>query len=500
MSSALSDPGPHGRAAVAHRIFECADLGDVRRQLLREAASHELDVQGAAAESFTESILDTRDHRLERAGAWVLSRDFGEGYEVEWQTLPADQLRAVAGRRALRPTVRLDVVREELVVKRRGNWVGTVIFTEATGVADRGAPIAIARVEWRVALKADGSSHPVFAALEARDDLRPTATPLHAAAAELAGHNPKRPNAGIEVHLGMTTGELAIAVLRRQLREIRKREPGTRLGADPEELHRMRVAVRRLRAALRLWRPVLGPEARELQSAWDQVGRALGETRDLDVESEHLASWAASLPVSDRMALAPIETWVENRRATARTRMLEVLDSPAHERLVRFTSQWLRAGPGRSLVARRPARRAVADLVRERHRALMRRARRVEPTSPPEDCHRVRILAKHLRYCLEFHARLLGPAARELVKNLVAIQDLLGEYQDSHVFVDRFGRLGEDASVGATPRALELIAERAEERKSRAIELRAAFPEALRSVRGAAWRELKSELGAGRSR
>ena len=57
-------------------------------------------------------------------------------------------------------------------------------------------------------------------------------------------------------------GDLAYAVLRRQLAVLRDKEPGTRLGEDPEELHVMRVATRRLRAALSLFAdvlPVAGP-------------------------------------------------------------------------------------------------------------------------------------------------------------------------------------------------------------------------------------------------
>ena len=50
-----------------------------------------------------------------------------------------------------------------------------------------------------------------------------------------------------------TMGDLAFAVLRRQLAVLREKEPGTRLGEDPEELHDMRVATRRLRAALALF-------------------------------------------------------------------------------------------------------------------------------------------------------------------------------------------------------------------------------------------------------
>ena len=56
-------------------------------------------------------------------------------------------------------------------------------------------------------------------------------------------------------------GDLAYAVLRRQLAVLREKEPGTRLGEDPEELHVMRVATRRLRAALSLFADVLPARA-----------------------------------------------------------------------------------------------------------------------------------------------------------------------------------------------------------------------------------------------
>jgi CHAD domain-containing protein len=258
----------------------------------------------------------------------------------------------------------------------------------------------------------------------------------------------------------------------------------------------MRVAVRRLRAALRLWRPALGGAARDLQQAWGALGRALGATRDLDVEMESSGRWIAGLPPSDRMALAPLETWLAAQRGEARVAMLAALDDPAQERLARATSRWLRVGPPPSDAANRPARREAGVLVREKRLRLLRAARRLRAGSPPEDYHRVRILAKHVRYCLEFHAALLGPATRDMVRGLVALQDLLGEHQDVHVSLDRLRALAEDPAVRLSGRAREILDERAEGLRLRAVELRAAYPDALRRIRGVAWRAVRSELGA----
>ena len=71
-------------------------------------------------------------------------------------------------------------------------------------------------------------------------------------------------------------GELAFAVLRRQLAVVRDKEPGTRLGEDVEELHDMRVATRRLRAALSLFESVLPVRAQVFREELGWMGRLLG--------------------------------------------------------------------------------------------------------------------------------------------------------------------------------------------------------------------------------
>src|SRR5262245_64665125 len=81
-----------------------------------------------------------------------------------------------------------------------------------------------------------------------------------------------------------------------QVRRLLLHGPGVRLGEDPEELHQMRVATRRVRAFLRAGRPLLDQSWSELlrdELAW--LGRALGPARDLDVLIERVAGDAAAL-------------------------------------------------------------------------------------------------------------------------------------------------------------------------------------------------------------
>ena len=91
------------------------------------------------------------------------------------------------------------------------------------------------------------------------------------------------------------------ARLREQAEQLLAHDPGTRLGTDPEELHQLRVATRRLRAFLRAGRDLLDPEASEpLRAELRWLGSALGPVRDLDVLIEHLAAEVRSLEATTR--------------------------------------------------------------------------------------------------------------------------------------------------------------------------------------------------------
>src|SRR5262249_31568820 len=103
-----------------------------------------------------------------------------------------------------------------------------------------------------------------------------------------------------------------------QLDEILAHDPGTRLGADPEDLPQHRVAIRRLRAVLR-------EEPLRTELRW--IGTVLGAVRDLDVLIEHYGAEAQSLDAEERLAFRSILQRLTRRRATARRELAEALDS-----------------------------------------------------------------------------------------------------------------------------------------------------------------------------
>jgi hypothetical protein len=124
----------------------------------------------------------------------------------------------------------------------------------------------------------------------------------------------------------LTAGEVAYAVLRKQFGAFRANEPGTRLGEDIEALHNMRVAIRRLRAAMAAFRPVLAPQPRYRdQLGWQPPYRRV---RDLDVQLERMHEWRGNFP-PERAAALRLSRTCANMPPGCPKRMLAVLDHAA---------------------------------------------------------------------------------------------------------------------------------------------------------------------------
>jgi CHAD domain-containing protein len=240
------------------------------------------------------------------------------------------------------------------------------------------------------------------------------------------------------------------AALDARLRDLLARDPGTRVGTDPEELHQMRSAVRRMRAALKAAGPLLDRSwADELRAELGWLGRALGPVRDADVLIERLRGRAAGFDQSSRDGAETLLDGLVVEREHARVEMLAALSSDRYLALLRTlaaaASQPLpgaRRG-GDTAATRRgsAARRELAGLVHTEFRKVSKAARRAGDDPPDEVLHALRIKVKRLRYTGELAVATGGKPMRRLVKSTVGLQDVLGEHQDACVAQDRVLRL-----------------------------------------------------------
>jgi CHAD domain-containing protein len=226
-------------------------------------------------------------------------------------------------------------------------------------------------------------------------------------------------------------------VLRFHLARMLARESGTRAGTIPEELHAMRVATRRQRAAWRVFGDAFRPRRTKIHRArLRDVAARLGAVRDLDVLFEAADAYRAALSAADQRALDPLLKGWRAHRADARRLLLRELDSDRYRRWIDEYSEFVRH-EGLAVIPVGPtAPHHVRDTASSRIMAAYEGVRAYEPVlrwADVETLHDLRIAAKWLRYTIEFVREPLGPDASPLIDRVTALQDHLGELNDADV-------------------------------------------------------------------
>jgi CHAD domain-containing protein len=137
-------------------------------------------------------------------------------------------------------------------------------------------------------------------------------------------------------------------------------------------------------------------------------------------------------------------------------------------------------------------------LLEARHRAVRKAGRRVTPDAPAANYHRLRIAGKRFRYALEFLADVYPGATGRVVRRTVALQDLLGAFQDADVAIARLRALADERGVELGPRTVFAMGEIAERYRHSMDDVRKEADAAVADVGGKAWRRLRKRLEADR--
>ena len=214
---------------------------------------------------------------------------------------------------------------------------------------------------------------------------------------------------------------------------LQQNHAGAIASDDPEYIHQMRVATRRLRAALRLFAPMLPEHFTDtLLPSLRKLMEPLGRVRDLDVlMSQIVTPVAAALP--DEARLADLAGILAERLYQARRDASLALRQPEYGRLL------LAAGALFNRVAMEDAAADAEALslplfVHRRLRKLQRRVLELAAAArseAPYSLHALRIAIKRLRYGLEFFATLLPRKRVAVCMQLLArLQDELGQLND----------------------------------------------------------------------
>ena len=240
------------------------------------------------------------------------------------------------------------------------------------------------------------------------------------------------------------------AIVHRCIAQLQANEAGFLAGKDPEYLHQLRVALRRLRAGFSLFRTAIPqPAFAPLVDRLREQNKALGEARDWDVFVHEMLR-ALRAQRRDEAGVAVFERRCV-RMGRARLRAAQaIVAAPAWQRLwlefgrLLAEGAWMQEQPALAL----PVGEFSAGLLQQRAATLRKRGKRLQELDAAAR-HRLRIAAKKLRYAAEFFAALYPKRrVRPYVESLAAVQDVLGSLNDAATLL----RLLEEALAGARAR------------------------------------------------
>lgn len=203
-------------------------------------------------------------------------------------------------------------------------------------------------------------------------------------------------------------------------------------GADPEHVHKFRVATRRATAAVRAFADYLPQRvARGAKRTLRDMRRAAGEARDWDVFAAHVIGWAVDRPDAERPGLDALLGWAAAKRDSARVGLDALRDDHPHaaERLIERTVDAVR----RPRRGKRSEYRELADRLLAGQRAELSASLAGDDTDDAH-LHQIRVCGKRARYTSELFADCLPAEQRQTAEaDLKELQELLGRFHDGVV-------------------------------------------------------------------
>jgi CHAD domain-containing protein len=405
--------------------------------------------------------FDTADLRLLRAGITLRRRSGGTdaGWHLKFPAGPhtrteirlplgqagsqvpaelANLVRARIRQLPLRPAARLTTRRRTItLLDASGDALAEVADDEVTASRPEGSAPDL---HWReVEVELAGGSEQLLdaaAALLRAAGLRPSG---HSAKLQrVLGSLPPLRGRGQELTGSSPAYQLVVAYLATHAEELARLDPLVRRD-QPDAVHQMRVATRRLRSTLQTFCGVISGEATaELAGELQWLGSILGQARDAEVQAQRMQQHAAEMdadlligPVAGR-----IQAHFAGASAAARDAVLAALSSHRYDVLLDALDAVIAdppLGPDAHAAAGSVLPPSVLDsFVTTRRRIL--RAWHAAPGGPTDVLlHRARRAAKRARYAAEAVTPVAGEGAARFARQMKNVQSVLGEYQDTVV-------------------------------------------------------------------
>ncbi len=427
--------------------------------------------RGPDEQQLVAEYYDTADLRLLKAGITLRRRTGGSdaGWHLKLPVAPGsrDEIRLPPGRAGrgvpaelanlvrartrgapLVPVAAITTLRRvTTLLGPHGESLAEVADDSVRAVPEGGLP-----AEWReVEIELTGGDGKLLAAADSL--LRDSGLQRSARSAKLErvlGEEPLRP--GAKLTRSSSAAEVIAVYLRSHAEALKSLDPRVRQ-AEPDSVHQMRVASRRLRSALGSFDAVVSrPQTDHLAAELRWLSGVLGDARDAEVQAERLDEHVRQTDTEE--LLGPVAAHIQAHSAKARATSLKAvsaaLKSARYYALLDELDQLitdLPPGPAAGDSARQALPAAVSRSYRKTRRRM--RAALKAPAGASRDAalHQARKAAKQARYAAEAVAPALGRDAAQFGKRMKKLQTVLGDHQDTVVGRQLARRLGVTAQL-----------------------------------------------------
>ena len=414
---------------------------------------------GPDKEQLEAEYYDTDDLRLIRAGITVRRRRGGDdaGWHLKLPLgaatrreirLPlgqtgrqvpgelAELVRVHTRRETLRPVARMTTKRQRLTLLDQAGKSLAEVVADDISAQTLGDTTTVS--SWHeVEVELTGGNRQLLKAADKllqRDGLRPAGRSAKLERA-LEGQLPE-PAQRVPLTSSSPAGQVVLAYLQTHAEALKSLDPMVR-GDEPDAVHQMRVATRRLRSTLRSFGHIIRrDDTQRLAAELKWLGTMLGQARDSEVLAGHLQAELRQTP--GELVIGPVQARVQGHfaslRAGARAALLAALDSQRYFSLLDELDKLI-ADPPLAPQAAMPAADVLPAAARRLYRQARRRMRCAQRARAGQSAdaalHRARKAAKRARYASEAITPAIGPKARRFAKQMKKVQSVLGDHHDA---------------------------------------------------------------------
>ncbi len=244
-----------------------------------------------------------------------------------------------------------------------------------------------------------------------------------------------------------SAAQLVLAHIGEHTEELHQQD--ARLRADlPGSVHKLRIATRRLRSALKTYQPLLASaDADHLGDELRWLGQSLSRARDAQVMRERLQQMIAAEPTE--LVLGPVSQRIDDDLSSeykaGHEQGVAAVETERYFRLLDALDQLI-SSPALTSQADAPAKEVIPRLLgrdAKRLRRAVREAARTETLAERDlALHEARKKAKRLRYAAESAIPVFPRRAKKLATAVKRVQETLGEHQDAVVARDKLREYG----------------------------------------------------------